>query len=99
MKYALTLTKADRVALRAEIRSWEDAPHGGHWPENRPLCAIYYSDGLCTGCPVCEWTELVRCQGTPYYIWHAAIPGSVKKAALARSIVALLRGLLALGDD
>lgn len=66
------MTPETKAALEASIESWksrreavdpEDVPMG---VKACPLCAIFYKDTECTGCPVQQHTGLDLCMETPY---------------------------------
>ena len=63
------------TALRGSIAKWEAIVAGtgedlGY--KNCPLCAEFWDDGVCSGCPVSDATGEAGCAGTPYddYLDH-----------------------------
>ena len=59
-------------ALRGSIKKWEKIVAGTGVDQgtyNCSLCALFYSDYHCAGCPVAKATGLHLCEGTPYIEW------------------------------
>ena len=67
------MNKATEKALRGSMRKWELIVVGEGSDEgykNCPLCAEFFEEPECYGCPVSAKTGLGCCDGTPYEVWH-----------------------------
>lgn len=74
-------------ALRGSIAKWEKILTGtdediGYL--NCPLCAAFYEDDNCAGCPVKERTGRRYCMGSPYDRWHTLMVDTHGNAKTAR---------------
>ena len=61
-----------RVALNESVKHWDRLANGtsakneGTGHRSCALCAIFYIDGACNGCPVKNATGFNFCEGSPY---------------------------------
>ena len=65
-------TEKQKKALRGSIIKWKKIANGtgvDDGTRNCPCCKLWRNH-KCVGCPIKEFTDVSRCDQTPYDVWY-----------------------------